>query len=146
MTTVELDEIAKILGGKKVLRRDLNDRFDFIELGGTGVSKTALVNLARYLNLSLARIAGLLPLSERTVLRYDAGKTFNRVVSEQILRIAELAATGVRVFGDRGKFLAWLEMPNHALSGEPPMNLLKSQFGVDMVLDEIGRMEYGVFS
>lgn len=146
MTTVDLDDVARILGGKKVLRRDLHDLFDFVELGGMGVSKTALVNLARYLNLSLGRIAGLLPVSERTVLRYDADKTFNRVVSEQILRIAELAAKGVRVFGDRGKFLAWLEMPNFALSGEPPINLLKSLFGVDMVFDEIARMEHGVFS
>ena len=146
MTTVEFSEVAKILGGKKVLRRELRDLFDFIEVGGRGVSKTALMKLAQYLNLSLSQIAKLLPVSERTILRYDANKTFNRVVSEQILRMAELAAKGVEVFQDRLKFLAWLTTPNLALSGESPIDLLKSRFGTDMVFDEIGRLEHGVFS
>jgi putative toxin-antitoxin system antitoxin component (TIGR02293 family) len=36
--------------------------------------------------------------------------------------------------------------PNKALDKKTPMSLLNSKFGVDMVLDEIGRIEHGVFS
>lgn len=146
MTSIELKDVSKILGGKKVLHRELHNSFDFIKLGDSGIPKTALMNLARYLNLSLRQIAQLLPVSERTILRYDAKRTFNRVVSEQILRITEVAARGVEVFENKENFLAWLNLPNLALSNESPINLLKSRFGTDMVCDAIGRLEHGIYS
>jgi uncharacterized protein (DUF2384 family) len=33
--------------------------------------------------------------------------------------------------------------PNKALANKTPISLLRSRFGVEMVLDELGRMEYG---
>lgn len=146
MASLELQEVSKILGGKKVLRREFHDYFDFIELGSKGVPKSALMNLANYLDLSLRQIAQLLPISERTISRYHAKKLFNRVVSEQILSIAEITAKGVEVFEEKEKFLTWLNQPNTALANESPINLLKSRFGTGVVLDEIRRIEYGVFS
>jgi len=36
--------------------------------------------------------------------------------------------------------------PNKALNNKTPMSLLNSKFGTNMVLDELGRIEHGVFS
>ena len=146
MALLGMNEVSRILGGKKVLRRDIRDHFDFIELGSRGVPKRALMNLADYLHLSIGQIAQLLSVSERTIQRYGAGEHFSRVVSEQILHIAEVAAKGAEVFGDKENFLAWLNQPSIALANEAPVNLLKSRFGADMVLEELGRMEHGVFA
>ena len=146
MTPVELHEISEILGGKEVLHEEIQSDFDFIELGGRGVTKAALTNLAGYLRLSLGRMAQLLSVSERTIQRQDPGVLFNRAVSEQILHIAEVAARGTDVFEDRERFLAWLNQPSIALAGRAPIDLLKSRFGAGMVLDELGRMEHGVFA
>lgn len=146
MSLVELPDVVKILGGKKVLRKKIRNDLDVIELSDLGLPKTALINLANYLCLSLSQVAQLLPVSERTIQRYSPTERFNRVVSEQILHIAEVAAKGVGVFEEKENFLLWLHQPNVALSNEAPINLLKSRFGADMVLEELGRMEYGVFS
>jgi hypothetical protein len=44
---MEITQIAKILGGKKALHRKINDRLDLIELSDRGLTKDALLNLAR---------------------------------------------------------------------------------------------------
>ncbi len=127
--------------GKKI-----NSRMDLIELSNEGVTKDSLLCLAGYLNLSVSQMADLLAITERSIQRYTSDKCFNPFVSEQILQIAEVAARGTNTFGDRDKFLSWLKQPNKALANKPPIRLLSSRFGTEMVLDEIGRIEHGVFS
>ncbi len=67
-------------------------------------------------------------------------------VSEQILQITEVVAKGTEVFADQENFLKWIQQPNKAFAQQTPMNLLKSRFGTDMIIDELGRIEYGIFS
>ena len=143
---MELSAVEKVLGGKKVLRKSIQNRMDLIELSNLGVTKDALTHLAKYFSFSVNQMAQLLPVTERTIKRYTPGKPFNRNVSEQILQIAEVAAKGTEVFEGRDKFLAWMNHPNKALASKTPMSLLISKFGTDMVLDELGRIEHGVFS
>ena len=146
---MQLAEINKVLGGKKVLRKEIKDRSDLIELSDKGLTKDALKHLAKFLSLTMGQMAELLPITERTILRYTRArkaKHFNRIVSEQILQIADVAARGVEVFEDKDKFLKWMNHPNRALAGKTPLSLLDSRFGTEMVLDELGRIEYGVFS
>ena len=146
MAVLETDEVSRILGGKRLLRREIRDHFDLIELGARGIPKSALMKLADYLHLSRGRIAQLLSVSERTIQRHGAEENFSRAVSEQILHIAEVAAKGTRVFEDRNNFLAWLNQPSIALANEAPIDLLKSRFGADMVFEELVRMEHGIFA
>jgi len=143
---MELSGITAILGGEEVLQKKIQSQMDLIELGQRGIPKDALVNLAQFLSFSIHQMAELLPVTERTIQRYTSQKHFNRVVSEQILHIAEVAVKGNEVFGRKDKFLSWLNHPNKALANKTPMSLLSSRFGVEMVLDELGRIEYGVFS
>lgn len=143
---MELAGVTKILGGERVLRKRIQSRMDLIELGDEGVTKDALAHLARYLSFSMSQMASLLPVTERTLQRYTPTKHFNRIVSEQILQIAEVAAKGTQVFEDKENFLAWMNHPNKALDGKTPLSLLNSRFGAELVLDELGRMEHGVFS
>ena len=143
---MQLSEIEKILGGQKVLHMRIQKRQDLITLGDHGVTKGALLNLARYLSLSMNQIAELLPITGRTLQRYTRSQHFNRAVSEQILQIAEVVAKGVEVFEDKNNFLTWMQQPNVALGNRPPISLLSSRFGTEMVLDELGRIEHGVVS
>ncbi len=138
--------VVDILGGEKVLRKRIRNRLDMVELGSSGITKQALLNLAKYLAIPPGRLAELLPVSERTLQRYTPKKHFDRSVSEQILRIAEVAAKGTDVFGDKEQFLKWMKSENKAFGNRTPVSLLISTFGVEMVLDELGRIEYGVFS
>jgi putative toxin-antitoxin system antitoxin component (TIGR02293 family) len=143
---MQLSEIEKILGGQKVLHMRIQKRQDLITLGHHGVTKGALLNLARYLSFSMNQLAELLPITERTLQRYTRSQHFNRVVSEQILQIAEVVAKGAEVFEDKNNFLTWMQQPNVAFGNRPPISLLSSRFGTEMVLDELGRIEHGVVS
>jgi putative toxin-antitoxin system antitoxin component (TIGR02293 family) len=143
---MELSAVAKVLGGEKVLRRKIQSRMDLIEVSSKGVTKDALRHLAKFLSFTMSQMAALLPVTERTIQRYASKKHFNRVVSEQILQIAEVAAKGAEVFEDKEKFLSWIDYPNRALADKTPLSLLNSRFGAEMVLDELGRIEHGVFS
>ena len=139
-------KVIDLLGGKKTIRHEIHNRMDFMELGMKGVPKTSLLHLAKYMGLSIKQMAKLLTVTERTIQRYSEERNFNPMVSEQILQIAEVAARGTNVFSSQEKFLSWIKQPNRALSGRTPLSLLGSRFGTEMVLDELGRIEHGVFS
>jgi putative toxin-antitoxin system antitoxin component (TIGR02293 family) len=143
---MELSAVAEVLGGEKVLRKKVQNRMDLVELSDKGVTKNALRHLAKFLSFTMSQMAALLPVTERTIQRYAPKKHFSRVVSEQILQIAEVAAMGAEVFEDRDKFLSWMDHPNRTLADKTPLSLLNSRFGAEMVLDELGRIEHGVFS
>jgi putative toxin-antitoxin system antitoxin component (TIGR02293 family) len=143
---MQLSEISGILGGKKVLRGNIASRMDLIELSSKGVTKDALLRLASSLSMSISEMAKLLPVTERTIQRYKPKQRFNRVVSEQVLQIAEVTVRGVKVFGDRKKFLSWMKSSSPALGNRTPASLLRSRFGTEVVLDELGRIEHGVIS
>jgi putative toxin-antitoxin system antitoxin component (TIGR02293 family) len=143
---MELSQVARILGGQKVLGKRLQSRMDLVELGNRGLTMDAISHLARHLSLSLKDMAALLPVTERSLQRYTSKHHLNPTVSEQVLQIAEVVARGTEVFGGKERFLAWANQPSTALSDKTPFELLGSRFGTDLVLDELGRIEHGVFS
>lgn len=143
---MQVAEIKKALGGNKVLKKQIKDRMDLIELGKKGLTKEALKHLSDFLSLSLRQMSSLLPITERTILRHGRNKPFNNVVSEQILQIAEVAVRGAEVFGDKDRFIRWINHPSTALANKTPLSLLDSRFGIEMVLDELGRIEHGIFA
>jgi len=139
-------DLKKVLGGKKTLGKDIRNQLDLIELSREGVTKDALEHLAEHLSLPMSQMAELLPVSERTIQRYARKKQFSPVISEHIIKIAEVTARGEEVFGDKDKFLLWMNHPHKSFDNKTPMSLLASMLGADMVLDELGRMEHGTFS
>lgn len=141
---MQYSQVADILGGEKVLGHRLRSRMDFVELGGAGITKDAATHLARYLSLSLAGVARLLPVTARTLQRYGAKKRMSATVSEQVLQLAEVVAFGTEVLVSRENFLIWLSLPNAALNDRKPMDLLASRFGAQIVTDELGRIAHGI--
>lgn len=146
MALMDASEIAHILGEKSGPKIKMDSYFDLIALGDQGLTKNALTHLATFLNLSLTQIAQLVSISERTLQRYSSTQKLNRNISEHILHIAEVAAKGMDVFEDQDRFLSWLNHPNTALANKTPLNLLKSRFGIDLLLKELGKLEHGIFS
>lgn len=143
---MEYRNITKILGGEKVIHKRIAKRLDLFELGRKGIPKQSLTNLLRFMNISLRQAEELLPVSERTIQRKPSDSLLSSVVSESVIKISEVVAKGIEVFENKEKFLLWLKQKNLALGGHIPMELLKSTFGAELVIDELGRMEYGVLS
>lgn len=141
---MQYSHVTDILGGEKVLGKAIHSRFDLVDLGGAGIRKAAVSHLAGYLSLSWRQMAGLLPVTERTLQRYGTQQKLSRPASEQALQIAEVAAAGAETFGSRERFLAWLDLPSAALGGRRPLELLGSRFGAELIRDELGRIAHGI--
>ncbi|MBI4764411.1 MAG: DUF2384 domain-containing protein [Deltaproteobacteria bacterium] len=139
---MEFSNVKQVLGLKEPIRSP----YDLINLGGRGISKSAVARLARHLSIGLPEMAPLLSVTLRTIQRYSAEKVFSRAVSERVLRIALVVARGEKVFGGRERFNVWLKEPNAALKEKRPIELLGSDFGIDLILDELGRIEHGIVS
>ena len=140
-------ELTQILGTKRNRKRlPIANRLDLVDLGDRGLTKAELLHLAKQLDLSLPQLAEILPVTERTIQRYNSAQRFNKTVSEQLLQIAEITVRGTEVFGDRGRFLAWLKSPCPGLGNRKPLALLGSRFGTELVQDELGRIEHGIVS
>ena len=143
---MQLAQVGKILGGEKILGIKLESKMDLVELGSIGVTKNAVSHLANYLSLSWKQIADLLPVTERTLQRYSSHQHFNPAVSEQVIHIAEVLAKGTEVFQDKRKLAIWLNTPHKVFYGKTPFTMLASRFGMELVLEELGRIEFGVYS
>ena len=53
---------------------------------------------------------------------------------------------GIEVFDDQDKFNVWLLTKNVALGGIKPKDLLDSSFGIQLLKDELTRIEHGVLA
>jgi putative toxin-antitoxin system antitoxin component (TIGR02293 family) len=135
-----------LLGGTSVLGHKIDTEMDLYELGKEGIPKKALLNFAKSINISLRALTGMLNVTERTLQRKKDTDLLNETLSEHILQLAEVYSRGEEVFLDMEQFKIWLDSSNRALGNRKPLALLSSRYGAQMVLNELGRIEHGVFS
>lgn len=146
---VATKQYGKLTGAqmlKKLFHMQLTSYMDIIEMSRKGVTKSMLVDFTNAFNFSMEECADLLPITRRTIQRYSSNHKFNPIVSEQIIQLALLMTKGSEVFGSREKFGRWFNSPSKALGGKVPRELASLKTGAQMVMDELGRIEHGVYS
>lgn len=91
--------------------------------------------------------AEFLGISPRTMLRNKAKRdyVFDSIPSEKILELAEVTSLGKEVFDSEEQFYLWLNTPNFALGGLKPLELLKDSYGKEMVVNELHKIDMGIF-
>ncbi|RNL54243.1 type II RES/Xre toxin-antitoxin system antitoxin [Pedobacter jejuensis] len=120
--------------------------FDLLNLARKGISKKSLTALAKQISLTIEEVANVLHISERTLQRYTPTTLVKTEHADRAIELARLYERGTEVLGSIKAFNVWLKEPNLALNGEIPFNLLDTRIGFEMVLNILGRIEYGVFS
>lgn len=82
--------------------------------------------------------------SLKTFQRYERERRkLNPQDSEKVLKIMALFQTGESVFGTVDAFRRWMDKPAYGLGGQLPFDLLHTSGGIDLVMDEVTRIEYG---
>ncbi len=120
--------------------------FDLMMLTRQGIPRAAIDALANSLHLSVSELTKYLHVSERTLQRYSPDKHLSTELSDRVLQIAKVYARSLDVFEDPEITSNWLKQPNVALGNIAPVEYLDTSSGVEIVLDELTRIEYGVFS
>jgi len=146
ITTNHYLKLSEILGREDV-PASIQSPFDFIILANEGISVRTILNFSKYFNLTKNTVAELLNISEPTLYRWTkSNKKLERNFSVKLFEIADLFLYGEEVFGNRDDFFKWLNLPNEALGGLEPKELIEIPGGVSKVKDVLGRIEYGVYS
>lgn len=64
--------------------------------------------------------------------------------SDRLVEMAKVFARATEVMEDKDRARSWLFEPNRVLGGVKPVSLLDTSSGVEIVMDELGRIEHGI--
>lgn len=124
----------------------IENEMKLIELSRKGITKGAISRMAEYGGLTLKEMAFMLPVSERSLHRYDEREKLNSDISERALFLARIFVKGTEIFGSEEDMRAWIRAPIYALGNRSPLSIMDTISGMQMALDTLGRIEHGVYS
>ena len=119
---------------------------DLMEITRQGLTREAVDLLADVLDLSIGELTKYLHVSERTLQRYKPEQELSAELSDRLVQLAKVYAKAVDVFEDEQIAVKWLKQPNRALGDTVPMEYLDNSSGIEIILDELIRIEHGVFA
>ncbi len=120
---------------------------DLIQMIRKGLHYKKFHSLFQEAAFTINEWSKILHISERTMQRYESeNKNFDPIQSEKIIQIAMLHKYGISVFGNAQNFHTWLYSKSIAMGGITPKDLLDSSLGIDLIKDELGRIEHGVLA
>jgi putative toxin-antitoxin system antitoxin component (TIGR02293 family) len=121
--------------------------YTLINMVRNGIKFSKFKLLLQVSTFTFSEWAKFLHVSERTLQRYETeNKIFDSSQSEKILQISMLYQFGKEVFGTEVVFDSWLKTKSIALGGIAPKELLDSSFGIELVKNELGRLQHGVLA
>ena len=145
-TTEHYKELIKILG-KKYVRANVESPYDFIRIAKRGVNSKIIINFHDHFKLTLRKTAHMLNISEPTIYRWTgANKQLDKNYSVKLFEITDLFLYGIEVFESQENFFKWLNLPNTALGGMEPQELIEIPGGIAKIKTILSRIEYGVYS
>lgn len=142
----ERETVAKWLDLKSLSLNKGNASFAYLRVLKKGLHRNSINSFIKHSSLTLKQVAKLIHVSERTLQRYSSDRTMDINSSERLIELTRLFHKGINVFNEREKFIIWLDRPNKSLANSKPIDLMETSIGIDLVMDELLRIEHGVFS
>jgi putative toxin-antitoxin system antitoxin component (TIGR02293 family) len=139
--------VSKIVNGEFSDWDDESRKYDLIKLVRDGIAYNDFLEFFNDEPFTEKEWANYLGISSRTLDRYKNGtKKFPSKQSERIIEIKRLLNYGESVFEDRDNFMYWMSTQNIPMGGVVPKELLDTTMGINMVHDQLGRIEHGIFA
>jgi len=124
----------------------ITDFSDFISVIRKGVSKKAMDKLMEITGIAAKEMASIMRLSDRTLRRYNSQTLLNPEQSERVIELARLYSRGEQVFGNLESFKEWMNSTVMALGNKKPKEFLDTSLGINILMDELGKIEHGIFA
>jgi putative toxin-antitoxin system antitoxin component (TIGR02293 family) len=142
-----LEEAVRLLGGPRILKRQVRTPLEAHTLLMEGLPNAALRHLVDELGALSASIEKAVGISTRTIQRKKLAPTdtLDPVQSGRTWKFAEILARATRIFGSQEEAEDWLGRPAIGLDGERPLDLLSTPAGQELVESHLTRIEYGVY-
>ena len=132
---------------RSVLRdyeKHLDDRVWLVEESIAGVPVSAVYDLIGLTRLNKEFFASMLNISSKTLDRYrQVEKRLTPASSELMLKLFTLYKKGEEIFGNPNEFQKWIDEPAYGLGYKVPKSIMQTSAGIELVMDELIRIEYG---
>lgn len=123
---------------------DLSDSFAIVSTAHLGIGIHYFDQLLEATGIQKGILASLVGVDPRTIDNYRKHqKKFDILEGEQLLKLGRLFLFGEEVFESMDEFRKWLETASAGLGNIKPLSLLNTSTGVDLVQDELQRIEEG---
>ncbi len=120
------------------------DELSMVNEAAAGIHATKFFDLTSMFHLKKEQLADLFHVSLKSLMRYKESKQkLNPAQSEQVLKLMALHNKGIHVFGDDDSFHRWLEKPSYGLGNVKPVKMMNTSGGIDLIINELKRIEWG---
>lgn len=118
---------------------------DVISTMRRGMSAQVVPNVAARLGISQDKLFDRLRLPKSTMKsRIGNKKPLSATEQDRMYRADRVWNRALAVLEDENAARSWITRDNRSLGGESPLALLDTEAGYELVLDTLGRIEYGV--
>lgn len=109
-----------------------------------GIPALLFFNVADQTGYRREQVADVFDTSLKTFQRYEREhRNLSPQDSEKVLKMQALFSLGAEVFGSADAFRRWMDKPAFGLGNQVPFSLLRTSGGIDLILDELTRIEFG---
>lgn len=110
-----------------------------------GMKANVFFDLASIAGLKKQQLADeIFRVSLKTITRYQKdNKRLDPRNSELALKLITLYKKGLEIFGETDSFNHWLNKPAFGLGSQIPYQLMNTSTGIDLILEELVRIEFG---
>ena len=118
---------------------------DVISIMRRGMSAQVVPDVAARLGISQDKLFERLRLPRSTMKsRIGNKKPLSATEQDRMYRADRVWNRALAVLEDENAARNWINRDNRSLGGESPLSLLDTEAGYELVLDTLGRIEYGV--
>lgn len=139
-------DVARWLGGKKLLKSDVRSDFDFVRLVQDGLPTAVLEALVKRGELTPQEVEKYIIPRRTLAHRKRRHQPLSREESDKLARVGRIFAVALDTFQDRQKASAWMRRSNRELQGAAPVELLDTDSGARVLEQMLERIAHGIFS
>lgn len=132
----------------KKYRKSIKDDYSIVKMSNAGVDAKVFFDLVELSGINRNILAeDIFDVSVKTMLRYHKeNKKLNARQSEVALKLLSLIDKGIQVFSSIESFMSWLRKPALGLGNQNPIILMNTNTGIDLVEEELIRIEFGALA
>ena len=127
--------------------KELSNPVAMVMNAAEGLAVSVFDGLIQVSALNKNQLAAFIDATPKTIDNYRLRRhKLGRIESEQLLQLMSLYKKGNEIFGSSESFNLWLKQPASGLGGIIPFDLLYTQGGINLVMEELLRIEYGALA
>lgn len=144
--TIPVDDASEARDYLQPYVPHIPDHQSTLSLIEAGLHVRDLEVVIRSLALTIEEVAGLLHVNPRTIMRLDdPSKVLKPDMAERVACLMRLIKFGRVVLRSNEHLATYIKSTSMALDGKRPLDYLGTILGMEMIFDELGRIDHGVY-